>query len=472
MKNINTVIKKKVASMQSKVSMIVTCYNKVKYIGKMFDSIISQEWNNIELILVNDGSTDGTRDVITEYESKFYKRGYDVVIIDQENEGVCAATKAGLSCITGKYVCIVDADDELDPTYISTMAGWLEEHHDTDYCICDAIHYEGIGNNKVFKPFFPHPLQEQEYRHTERYLLTDIRSEVWVYLVRTSYLQKCHIVDTYYTYINVSQEPGFIIPLIEYGGKYKYFPFPLYYFNVGYEGHSRHCNFESAQKYYDKYDQLCRIVISALPYGITSFKRQLTLITISHFSILIQSYRKAVSLSDGRKFAKNIFRELLYMFNLLFEIKPQITEEEVFGKEILFIKAVISILAGRQLLVWPLPKRKIIGYGALGKAASELLPLLDGTSLNPTELWDIAGNGINVKKPKFLELDEEDILLVFPMGKIEEELRKSFESAKFTVIYNTELQERLKDEFMISLLKGRIYSSEFQWECITQADVD
>ena len=135
--------------MQSKVSMIVTCYNKVKYIGEMFDSIISQEWNNIELILVNDGSTDGTRDVITEYESKFYKRGYDVVIIDQENEGVCAATKAGLSCITGKYVCIVDADDELDPKYISTMAGWLEEHNDTDYCICDAIPSVSNGNRNA-----------------------------------------------------------------------------------------------------------------------------------------------------------------------------------------------------------------------------------------------------------------------------------------------------------------------------------
>jgi len=53
--------------MQGKVSMVMPCYNKVNDISEMFDSIIAQEWNNIELILVNDGSTDGTRDIIAAF---------------------------------------------------------------------------------------------------------------------------------------------------------------------------------------------------------------------------------------------------------------------------------------------------------------------------------------------------------------------------------------------------------------------
>ena len=61
---------------QGKVSMVMPCYNKVDYIAEMFDSIISQEWDNIELILVNDGSTDGTREVIAEYEQRFSARGF------------------------------------------------------------------------------------------------------------------------------------------------------------------------------------------------------------------------------------------------------------------------------------------------------------------------------------------------------------------------------------------------------------
>jgi glycosyltransferase involved in cell wall biosynthesis len=51
--------------------MVMPCYDKVEYIGEMFESILAQKWDNIEVILVNDGSTDGTREVISEYESNF-----------------------------------------------------------------------------------------------------------------------------------------------------------------------------------------------------------------------------------------------------------------------------------------------------------------------------------------------------------------------------------------------------------------
>jgi len=54
--------------MQGKVSMVVTCFNKVKYISAMLDSVLEQVWDNIEVILVNDGSTDGTREIIAENE--------------------------------------------------------------------------------------------------------------------------------------------------------------------------------------------------------------------------------------------------------------------------------------------------------------------------------------------------------------------------------------------------------------------
>ena len=113
---------------QSKTSMVIPCYNKEESISRMFDSILAQEWDNIELILVNDGSTDGTRGIITEYEPKFLERGYEVVIIDQDNQDVAAAVRNGLLRVTGEYVCQVDADDELDPRYVSMMAGWLDEH--------------------------------------------------------------------------------------------------------------------------------------------------------------------------------------------------------------------------------------------------------------------------------------------------------------------------------------------------------
>ena len=225
--------------MHGKVSMVIPCYNKVNYISNMFDSIIAQEWDNIELILVNDGSTDGTREIIAEYETKFRYRGFEVIIVDQKNSGVCAAAKAGLERITGDFVCMVDADDELDPKYVSTMARWLEEHEEYDYVACEGILYKIVDNTKFFRQFTPMEIVANRTDILVRWLLSGFRTTVWIYMVRLSYFHKCRILETYYTQNKGSHEPGYVIPLLSYGGRLKYFPLPLYHFNKSGIGHSQ-----------------------------------------------------------------------------------------------------------------------------------------------------------------------------------------------------------------------------------------
>lgn len=404
--------------MQSKVSMVMLCYNKVKYIGEMFDSILAQEWDNIELILVNDGSTDGTREVIAEYEPKFRMRGFEVIIEDQLNAGVCAAAKAGLALATGDYICMVDSDDELDPQYVSTMAGWLEENTDYDYCICDAVLYTGSGTSKAFKPSRYSELQTEEPLYTERYLLTDIRSEVWVYLVRAEYLNKCKIVQTYYTDTKGSHEPGYIIPLTMYNGKYKYFPLPLYLFNVGDIGHSHHVKFEQAQRFYDEYNRLAKIAVSHLPESIADSKKKQQIMAVSLLSKHINLYRHAKGLSDGHPYLTQALDNLVETINTVCVPSTPITLEDLIGKEELFIRAVKNKLLNVPARDIPITsKSRIIGYGALGKAAIALIPLLKHTPIEPTELWDISGDGEAVKQPDFNSLGEEDIVLIFPKAE-------------------------------------------------------
>jgi glycosyltransferase involved in cell wall biosynthesis len=430
--------------MQGKVSMVMPCYNKALYIGEMFDSIIAQAWDNIELILVNDGSTDGTRKVITAYEPKFRARGYEVVIVDQENAGVCAAAKAGLLRITGDYVALIDADDELDPEYVRTMAGWLDEHPEDDWTACECVTYNDRGANKSFTDVIPREIISDDPLMIEKVVMARINLMVWKYLVRTEYFRKCRIIETFNTDTKGSHEPGYIIPLAAYQGKLKYFSSPLYHYNIDDEGHSRFKKFAQAQNYCDVYYRLCDIAIKALPDSIVDKARKAKLCELVQIEKYCRLYKFAAGLADGSDCREDIITKLLTLLNQTYRFEPPISRQLVEkDTENFFILTVERVIAGEKLR--SRSGRRIIGYGALGKVAAGLLPRLAGTPLAPTELWDIAGDGITVKKPDFSSLLADDLVLIFPVGKIENELRKSFYDAPCEIMYHHDIMEWLAD---------------------------
>ena len=104
-----------------KVSVVVPVYNVEKYLKRCLDSIINQTYKNIEIILVNDGSKDNSRDICEEYEKNYE----NVSLINQANGGLSAARNTGLKHINGEAVTFVDSDDwlELDAIeyYVDSM---------------------------------------------------------------------------------------------------------------------------------------------------------------------------------------------------------------------------------------------------------------------------------------------------------------------------------------------------------------
>ncbi|WP_314991060.1 glycosyltransferase [uncultured Gemella sp.] len=104
-----------------KVSVVVPVYNVEKYLKRCLDSIVNQTYKNIEIILVNDGSKDNSRDICEEYEKNYE----NVSLIDQANGGLSAARNTGLKHINGEAVTFVDSDDwlELDAIeyYVDSM---------------------------------------------------------------------------------------------------------------------------------------------------------------------------------------------------------------------------------------------------------------------------------------------------------------------------------------------------------------
>ena len=113
-----------------KFSIIVPVYNVEAYLDDCLTSLQSQEYTDFEVICVNDGSTDGSREILSEWESRFPQ----MKVIDRENGGLSAARNTGLETASGDYVVFVDSDDWVEPTMLKRLA---EENNDEDM-ICFA----------------------------------------------------------------------------------------------------------------------------------------------------------------------------------------------------------------------------------------------------------------------------------------------------------------------------------------------
>lgn len=127
-----------------KISVIVPIYNADKKLNKCIDSILNQTYKDIEIILVNDGSTDNSLNICKKYKSLDDR----IKIIDKENEGSIQARKAGLESSEGDYIMFVDADDWVDNNIISIMYNELKRYN------CDIVvsnMYKVFSDRKLIK---------------------------------------------------------------------------------------------------------------------------------------------------------------------------------------------------------------------------------------------------------------------------------------------------------------------------------
>ena len=99
------------------ISIIVPKYNVEKYIRTCIESILAQTYRNIEVIIVNDGSTDQSLAVISDLICSHH----NIKVINQKNQGLSVARNTGIDAATGKYIAFVDADDKIKPDFVSSL---------------------------------------------------------------------------------------------------------------------------------------------------------------------------------------------------------------------------------------------------------------------------------------------------------------------------------------------------------------
>jgi len=121
------------------VSIVTPCYNVGRVVQRFLDSILNQTYSNIELIIVDDGSTDDTKEIIFLYEKLLLEKGIDLIYVYQENTGVAGAVNAGLQKVSGNYICWPDADDYLQTDSLAKRVEILEKNKKCGVVTSDAF---------------------------------------------------------------------------------------------------------------------------------------------------------------------------------------------------------------------------------------------------------------------------------------------------------------------------------------------
>lgn len=109
-----------------KISIIVPVFNVEKYLDRCITNIINQSYSNIEIIIINDGSTDNSLDICNKYK----KIDNRIIVINQENQGLSAVRNKGIDIATGEYILFVDSDDILNVDLLKNIESLLNKEND------------------------------------------------------------------------------------------------------------------------------------------------------------------------------------------------------------------------------------------------------------------------------------------------------------------------------------------------------
>lgn len=206
------------------ISVIVPVYNVEKYLKRCLTSLINQTFKDFEIILINDGSTDGSLSICKEFALK-----YDfITVVHQENYGQAYARNRGIERAKGEYIAFVDSDDFVHPNYLNLLYSALIQTN-ADIAICDFKRFTEESEIKIEKEEIQ---KKSEYNNYTVFLpdenfqgIQDLKIEVlWNKLYKKKLFSKIKFPEgeihedtaTYYKFLYLSQKTVYIDNVLYY----------------------------------------------------------------------------------------------------------------------------------------------------------------------------------------------------------------------------------------------------------------
>jgi len=206
-----------------KVSVIVPVYNVDKYLKKCLDTLINQTLKEIEIICVNDGSTDNCKKIINEYAEKDSR----IIIINQDNQGLSVARNNGMTIAKGEFLGFVDSDDWVDLNFFETLYESAKKY-DADIACCGFSRvYESSRSRTKVK------IAHEDVYETvaEKYRIADIPRMAHVFnkIYKRSEIEKLNLLFEPGVYF---EDSPFVIRALFYMKKMAATPATYYYYRA------------------------------------------------------------------------------------------------------------------------------------------------------------------------------------------------------------------------------------------------
>lgn len=185
--------------MEKRISVIVPVYNVAAYLPDCVESILAQDYLDLEIILIDDGSTDRSGDICDAYADKDSR----IRVIHQQNGGAASAKNAGLRVATGEYLSFVDSDDFLEPNVYSYMVALMEqEQADVVHCDFQQLYRDGVKPYAAGKGKYAQTAEEYLPRFLEDWTCALLWNKLYRRsLFRDIFFEEGHAIDDeYFTY--------------------------------------------------------------------------------------------------------------------------------------------------------------------------------------------------------------------------------------------------------------------------------
>lgn len=192
-----------------KISVIIPVCNGEKFLNRCLDSLINQTYRNFEIIIIDDGSTDKTREIIQEYINSDSR----IIVITKKNSGVSDSRNLGIAKATGDYITFVDADDWLEKNTLESMNELLEEKYD----VIRYNYFKNYNNGIQKENKYEIELSNRKLTKVEvqkqilpQILSGEMPAYVWLLLIRKDVIDK---TEKFNTTLSMMEDTVFYINL-------------------------------------------------------------------------------------------------------------------------------------------------------------------------------------------------------------------------------------------------------------------
>ena len=221
------------------VSIIIPVYNVAQYLGDCLKSVLKQTYTNLEIIVVDDGSTDNSLEICHSYAAEDKR----IKVIHQENAGVSAARNVGLRIMTGKYVLFVDSDDRIKQNMVEILVKVLDENSKIDAVFCGYKEFDD-ETGEIIKEVAPSNLKQVNRDEGVAEIFGEYSTMLWNKMFRCLIIDKLDLFDVT---LKIGEDELWMVDVLKRANNIMLIGTPLYYYRSRAEGASKGQAFSEAK---------------------------------------------------------------------------------------------------------------------------------------------------------------------------------------------------------------------------------